>query len=193
MNDVKLTRALNDLFSSVGVSDLDAERCREFLAQAGWQGLCALGDADTIRNQLSISRAPAMKLAAAAALQNLSAQQIATSSSSIDDVAAVVRKSIHEQLYGLYWGEQCELLHTELLAVGNISSVPLLPYAALRPAFLSGARAFGLLHNHPSGNVEPSLLDLTSAQSLKRVAREVGIELLAVHVVTQDYVLHFPV
>ncbi len=192
MDDADLTKALEDLFAPIEVSELDRLRCAEYLRRARWEGIATLSSADAIRHHLSISRAPAHKLAAALALQRLSTAHAMPQVLTLDHVASKVRTSPFEQLYGLYWTDEQQLLHSELLVSGTVSSLDVLPYAALRPAFLLGARVYSLLHNHPSGQTNPSAFDLATGDRLKRISREVGIELASLHIVTSSTLLHVP-
>lgn len=192
MDDADLTKALEDLFAPIEVSELDRLRCAEYLRRARWEGIATLSSADAIRHHLSISRAPAHKLAAALTLQRLSTAHAMPQALTIDHVASKVRTSPFEQLYGLYWTDERQLLHSELLVSGTVSSLDVLPYAALRPAFLLGARVYSLLHNHPSGQTNPSAFDLATGDRLKRISREVGIELASLHIVTSSTLLHVP-
>lgn len=64
------------------------------------------------------------------------------------------------------------------LASGGHHGIALTPDCVFRPLIRSGAAAFILVHNHPSGDPTPSAEDIAMTRALSSLAAVVGIELL---------------
>lgn len=64
------------------------------------------------------------------------------------------------------------------IASGGHHGIAVTPADVFRPLIRSGASAFVLLHNHPSGNPSPSQEDITMTQALLSVSQVVGVELV---------------
>jgi DNA repair protein RadC len=61
---------------------------------------------------------------------------------------------------------------------GGLAGCSLLPRDVLGPLLREGASAFVLVHNHPSGDPEPSTLDLDMTRELELLAVRLGVPLL---------------
>ena len=181
-----LDSMLRSLFLPLEVSALDRQRCAAFLDRAGWQGLESLGDSDSIRRHLSISRAPALILQAAINLQSVNCKTLGNQPLTLELICDDLRKLSHEELRGIYLDEQGCIVHAQTLAVGTLERVEILPYAALRPAFVTGTRRMSLAHNHPSQDSALSIADMTAFTKLGRLFKEVGIALESLIVVTES-------
>lgn len=84
----------------------------------------------------------------------------------------------HEELWLLCLDAANSLKAQFQVAKGGASGCSLMPVDILRPAVRYGASALILVHNHPSGNPDPSADDLNMTRSLARACRLVGITLL---------------
>ncbi len=82
-----------------------------------------------------------------------------------------------EHLVGLYLDAQNGLLHREVLSVGSLNTTRTHPREILYPAIVHLALGFILVHNHPSGCLEPSPEDLEFTRSVQRAGELMGIEL----------------
>lgn len=65
-----------------------------------------------------------------------------------------------------------------LVAMGGLNAAVVHPREVLRPAILSAAAAMVMVHNHPSGDPEPSEEDLRLTARFADACRLMGIELL---------------
>ena len=65
-----------------------------------------------------------------------------------------------------------------IISVGSVNESMVPAYQVLRPAILSGASGIVMLHNHPSGNLQPSDHDLECTRSMIEACRICGIQLL---------------
>jgi DNA repair protein RadC len=82
-----------------------------------------------------------------------------------------------EHLIGLYLDAQNGLLGRETLSIGSLNTTRTHPREVLYPAIRHLALGFILVHNHPSGCVEPSEEDVEFTRSIRRAAELMGIEL----------------
>jgi len=65
-----------------------------------------------------------------------------------------------------------------LVAMGGLNAAVVHPREVLRPAILTAAAAMVMVHNHPSGDPEPSEEDLRLTVRFAEACRLMGIELL---------------
>lgn len=82
-----------------------------------------------------------------------------------------------EHLVGLYLDAQNGLLHRETISVGSLNTTRTHPREILHPAVVHLALGFVLVHNHPSGCLEPSPEDVEFTRSVRRASELLGIEL----------------
>jgi len=82
-----------------------------------------------------------------------------------------------EHLVGLYLDAQNGLVHRETLSVGSLNTTRTHPREILYPAIVHLALGFILVHNHPSGSLEPSPEDLEFTRGVQRAGELMGIEL----------------
>jgi len=64
-----------------------------------------------------------------------------------------------ETLIGVYLNDKLEMNSYEVLSIGGESFSLVVPDEIFRSAILTNSRNFILIHNHPSGNVAPSMED----------------------------------
>lgn len=82
-----------------------------------------------------------------------------------------------EHLVGLYLDSQNGLLHRETISIGSLNTTRTHPREILYPAIAHLALGFILVHNHPSGCLEPSPEDLDFTQAVRRAGELMGIEM----------------
>jgi DNA repair protein RadC len=82
-----------------------------------------------------------------------------------------------EHLLGLYLDAQNGLLHRETISVGSLNTTRTHPREILYPAIAHLALGFILVHNHPSGSLDPSDEDVAFTRVVHRAGETVGIEL----------------
>ena len=88
-----------------------------------------------------------------------------------------IARARKEHLVGLYLDAQSGLLHQETLSIGTLNTTRTHPREILYPAVVHLAMGFILVHNHPSGSLEPSAEDLEFTRSVQRAGELMGIEL----------------
>jgi len=82
-----------------------------------------------------------------------------------------------EHLVGLYLDAQNRLVHQETVSIGSLNTTRTHPREILHPAVLTMALGFILVHNHPSGCLDPSAEDIEFTQTIRRAGELMGIEL----------------
>lgn len=91
-----------------------------------------------------------------------------------------------EQLVGLYLDTLGRLVGEETLAVGSLNVARAMPRDLLEPALRWHAAGFLLVHNHPSGDPEPSEDDLRFTRTVGRAAALMGVTLFDHVVVAKE-------
>lgn len=82
-----------------------------------------------------------------------------------------------EHLLGLYLDAQNGLIHRETISIGSLNTTRTHPREILYPAIAHLALGFILVHNHPSGSLDPSDEDVAFTRAVHRAAETIGIEL----------------
>jgi len=90
-----------------------------------------------------------------------------------------------ENFWVLLLDQQNRVIKEIKIASGSINRCPLTPREVFAPAFREKSVRIVLLHNHPSGDPEPSREDQTLTQRLQEVAAILGVEIID-HLVIAD-------
>ena len=88
-----------------------------------------------------------------------------------------VARARKEHLVGLYLDAQNGLIGRETISIGSLNTTRTHPREILYPAITLLALGFVLVHNHPSGCLEPSEEDIEFTRSVRRAGELMGIEL----------------
>jgi len=101
------------------------------------------------------------------------------------DVARFVQENMGEEAMAdrecfwiLHLNARNQVIEKELTAIGSVNSCIVRPADVMRKAVINGTVAIIAVHNHPSGNDEPSNEDLQLAQRLRKSTEILGIQLL---------------
>jgi DNA repair protein RadC len=81
-----------------------------------------------------------------------------------------------EQFCVILLNAKNEIIGLNIVSTGNLSSAPVHPREALKPAILSNASAMILSHNHPSGDLFPSPEDIAITTRIVQASRIMGIQ-----------------
>jgi len=92
----------------------------------------------------------------------------------------------HEEVWVLGATSQSRLQSVHQVGRGGLTGCSLLARDILSPLLREGAAAFVLVHNHPSGDPEPSELDLEMTRELGAISSRLGVPLLDHLVVTRE-------
>ncbi len=82
-----------------------------------------------------------------------------------------------EHLVALYLDAQNRLILRETVSIGSLNTTRTHPREVLQPAIVNSALAFILVHNHPSGSLDPSRDDVEFTRTMARAGELVGINL----------------
>ena len=82
-----------------------------------------------------------------------------------------------EVLFLVTLNQRKEMVHEECLYKGNDISVDCQPNEIIKKVLLYNSKSFYLIHNHPSGNQDPSNNDALITTEIVRLSRKVDIKL----------------
>jgi DNA repair protein RadC len=88
-----------------------------------------------------------------------------------------LKRARKEHLVALYLDAQNYLIERETISIGSLNTTRTHPREILQPAILHSALSLVLVHNHPSGSLEPSRDDLDFTRSIARAAELMGLAL----------------
>lgn len=91
-----------------------------------------------------------------------------------------------EHLRGLYLNSHYKVIRDEVISIGTVDMNIVHPREVFRPALEYGAAAVILVHNHPSGVMEPSEPDKTVTEQLIAAGALLGIDLIDHVVITRN-------
>ena len=69
-------------------------------------------------------------------------------------------------------------INLHICSVGTLDAAMINPREAFKAIILSNAASFICIHNHPSGNCEPSLADIAVTERMVRCGELMGIKML---------------
>ena len=92
-----------------------------------------------------------------------------TSSELVADYFSPLKSEPREVLIAMHLDCKHRTLSIEEVSKGTLTSSPFEPKAVLQAAILANAASLILVHNHPSGNPEPSPEDLAVTKNLKQL------------------------
>ena len=83
-----------------------------------------------------------------------------------------------EHLFVLHLNTKNQIIKTEVVSVGTLNAALIHPREVFKSAIRESAHAIILVHNHPSGDVEPSNADKQVTTLLKQARAIIQIDLL---------------
>ena len=99
-----------------------------------------------------------------------------------EDVVAVVgrkfRREQREHFLVLLLNARHEVIGRETISIGSLNASIVHPREVFKPAILASAASLVLVHNHPSGDPEPSEEDASISKRLVQVGELIGIGVL---------------
>lgn len=90
-----------------------------------------------------------------------------------------------EYFYALYFNNKQELISSKLLFVGTINRSVVHPREVFKEAYLLSASSIICMHNHPSGDINPSIEDINFTKSLYEIGKIQGIPVVD-HIIVSD-------
>ena len=82
-----------------------------------------------------------------------------------------------EHLVALYLDAQNNLILRETVSIGSLNTTRTHPREVMQPAIVHSALAFVLVHNHPSGSLDPSRDDVEFTRTMQKAGELMGISL----------------
>ena len=83
-----------------------------------------------------------------------------------------------EHFYCLYLNSGKKVIKEKLLFIGTVNYSMIHPRDIFKEAYLLNAVSIICIHNHPSGDVTPSVNDINMTVNLKNVGELLGIEIV---------------
>ena len=83
-----------------------------------------------------------------------------------------------ETLRALYLNTRNQLIHDEVISIGTLNANLVHPREVLKPALEYSAAGLIVVHNHPSGDPEPSYEDIKITRQIYKASKIMAIELL---------------
>jgi len=83
-----------------------------------------------------------------------------------------------EAFWVLHLNTQNQLIEKELISLGSVNCSVVHPREVFKKAILNSAAAIITVHNHPSGNTQPSVEDEKIWKRLNEAGKIIGIKVL---------------
>ena len=178
--------------SAVGLSKILLSGVRNNLNKLG---KCTLAQ---LTNYKGIGEAKAIKIMATMELgrryksTSVEDQAEMASSTSVFELMQPILGSLdHEEFWVLYLNNAHRLISKSQLSKGEITAALVDKRLLFKRALEVGAVALILIHNHPSGKIEPSTFDLRLTNTLKTAAKTLDIKVLDHLIVTEKTYFSF--
>ena len=84
----------------------------------------------------------------------------------------------HEEVWGIFLTNDNSIISTEMLSMGTLTQTSIDNRTGIRRALLNNAAGIILLHNHPSGNPQPSQSDIRFTSGMKKACDLMDIRFL---------------
>jgi proteasome lid subunit RPN8/RPN11 len=98
-----------------------------------------------------------------------------------EDVYRIMKfleKADREMLYALHLNAKNRIIAMELVSMGNLTNSLIHPREVFKGAILNNAAFVILVHNHPSGDAEPSQEDLKMTEKVIKAGEILGIPVI---------------
>ena len=89
-----------------------------------------------------------------------------------------IRNSKKEHFVAFYVDTQSRLIEKQIISIGTLDSSLVHPREVFEPAISLHAASVIIAHNHPSGNLEPSMEDVEITKRLIHAGKILGIPIL---------------
>ncbi len=166
------------------------QAARRLLAETGWTSLAAPGGAGALWGALPPTQASrlaaALELARRLASGDAGLRPVLRTPREVWEATADLRGERREHFLGLYLNTRNRLLLRETVSVGSLNASIVHPREVFEPALRHGAASLVVVHNHPSGETDPSADDLAITRRLAEAGEILGIALLDHVIVGRD-------
>jgi DNA repair protein RadC len=114
------------------------------------------------------------------------AKTIITAEKAVSLALAILLDKHKEHFIGIYLNARLKASRALLISLGSLTTSIVHPREVFRPALCSASASIILLHNHPSGDTEPSEADLEVTNRLEKAGEILGIDLVDHIIFTAD-------
>ncbi len=91
----------------------------------------------------------------------------------------------NERFLVLFLNNKCELIHERIISIGTVNFTCISPREVFRYALSYGAVNIIIVHNHPSGDPQPSREDIETTRRLIEAGEIIGISIVD-HIIIGD-------
>lgn len=181
------------LIGSGSRNESAVELCQKILGRAG-NNLNELGrlTVKDLMGNKGIGEAKALTIVAALELgrrrraeEALEKKKISSSSSVFELMQPVIGELPHEEFHVIYLNNSNKVIDRYPLSKGGITGTLVDVRLAFKQALHLGATATILVHNHPSGNLNPSAADKQLTQKFKTAGESLDIKVLDHIIITE--------
>lgn len=189
-----LAALLNTGTTKEGVLAMSARIMKEY----GEHSVMHARNPTVLAENIGIPLGKAIQIVAAAELgrrffeRNGANMRTIRTASDVFDHVADMRELPKEHLRGLYLNAHYRLIHDEIVSIGTVDMSIIHPREVFKPALSYSAAAVILVHNHPSGLLEPSDTDMRVTTQLIDAGKLLGIDLIDHIIVTKDAFASIP-
>ncbi len=110
-------------------------------------------------------------------LRHLNQNPVLSSWQAVLDYCVLTIRGEVERFHVLYLDRKNRLVSDECLAIGTVDHVPVYPREVLRRALALNATALIVVHNHPTGDPEPSSSDIAMTKEIQKGCKLMGLTL----------------
>ena len=187
------------LIGSGSRNESAVEVCKKVLSKAG-DNLNELGrfSVKQLMEVKGIGEAKALTIVAALELgrrrrssEALEKKKISSSSSVFELMQPKIGELPHEEFWILYLNNSNKVIQELPLSKGGITGTLVDVRLAYKQALNLGATATILVHNHPSGNLNPSAADKQLTQKFKTAGESLDIKVLDHLIITENSYFSF--
>ncbi len=119
-------------------------------------------------------------------INNINQIKIYSSESIFNYYKEKLKDKLQEHFYCVYLDTKNHIIKDKLLFIGTINQSLVHPREVFKEAYLLSATSIICIHNHPSGNVNPSNNDIIITKQLKEVGTLLGINVLDHIIIGKD-------
>ena len=119
-------------------------------------------------------------------IDNLNQIKVYSSSSIYEYYQAKLGDKLQEYFYCVYLDTKNHIIKDKLLFIGTINESLIHPREIFKEAYLLSASSIICVHNHPSGNSQPSKNDIIMTKQLMEVGKLLGIKVLDHIIIGKD-------
>ena len=155
---------------------------RTVLQEGGWSSLLEGGQGaswwDLLRPAQALRLASCLELSRRLGAGNGAGSIFVRTPRDVYEVTADLRTLKREHFMGLYLNTRNRLITRETISVGSLNAAIVHPREVFEPAVRQGAASVVVVHNHPSGETDPSEDDINITRRLDEAGNILGISLI---------------